>query len=273
LRRARVRSLALAWRAASAPALSQALVGNDAVLSPEKLASVLSQYNTQNFTFAPTPSGALAMTAPFGQVDETHYVEPGTGQVLVFDHTKGEWKGETEQKQVLAPEVEAYRKAIQSAARPYLAANYKEDKAALAVFGKDDGKIDVCISGRNSKLSSFWTGGLRSRFSLDVSTRGQVELTALIKINVHYYEDGNVQLHAERTEKARVEVKDPETTAKSVMAAIEKIEADYYNNLEELYVSMHNVTFKALRRFLPISGRTFNWDNVGVHSLAQEVSK
>jgi len=67
-------------------------------------------------------------------------------------------------------------------------------------------------------------------------------------------------------------MQDAATTAKNIVAAIDKFESEFHGNLEELYVNMHSTTFKAMRRFLPITGVPMNW-NPNVHSLANEVTK
>lgn len=93
-----------------------------------------------------------------------------------------------------------------------------------------------------------------------------------VKINVHYFEDGNVQLHSDIKKKVKVDVGSEEDTAKAVASAISKIEDEYQTELEEMYVSMHTTTFKAMRRFLPLSRQTMNW-NSAAHQLANEMGK
>jgi len=249
-----------------------ALVNDPAVLTDERLNSILREYNTQNMVHATAPDGSEVLVSAHGQVDDNLYLDPNTGKVLKFDHRKQTFTGETDQRQVLAPEVDAQRLALQASVKSYVDSSYRDGKAVCAVYGTDDGRITICISARNVKLSSFWTGGMRSFFQLDVSKAGQVDMTGNIKMNVHYFEDGNVQLHTDINKSLKVQVSDPASTAKSVAAAIDKIESEFHGNLEELYVNMHSNTFKAMRRFLPISGVPMNW-NASVHSLASEVTK
>ena len=69
------------------------------------------------------------------------------------------------------------------------------------------------------------------------------------------------------------QVGDEESTGKEIAKALNRIESDFQvqlliqreccdcsqlfgvtqNNMEEMYVNMHRTTFKAMRRFLPIS--------------------
>lgn len=250
----------------------KALIADSALLTDDKLRGIMQEYNLQHMIFATAPNNQEVLVSSHGQIAANQYLDPATGKVLTFDHLTQTFTGETEQKQVLSDAIDSYRSAIEGVVKTYTEANFKPKKFAFAVYGTDDGNIIVCISSKNARLSSFWAGGIRSKYRLSVSHKGQVELTGSIKVNVHYFEDGNVQLHTDFNKKAHVDISDPATTAKSVGAAIEKIETDFYNNLENLYVDMHSQTFKAMRRFLPISGQTMKWD-ASLHSLASEVTK
>jgi capping protein alpha len=248
------------------------LVADPSVLTEERLTAIMRQYNTKNFVSAIAPNGSEVLISKHGEVDAQHYLDPASGKVLKFDHRKQQFTAETDQKQVLSPEIDTFRNAIQTSVRQYLDNSYREGKACTAVYGSDDGQITICLSAKNIRLSSYWTGGMRTVYTLDVNKPGSVDLSGDIDINVHYFEDGNVQLHTQIAKTAKVQVSDPASTAKAVAQAIDKIESDFHNNLEELYVNMHSNTFKAMRRFLPISGVPMNW-NTSVHSLASEVTK
>lgn len=50
------------------------------------------------------------------------------------------------------------------------------------------------------------TGNSRARYALDVSSKGQVDLIANVKVNVHYFEDGNVQLNVDFKKTTKVQV-------------------------------------------------------------------
>eukprot|EP00310_Coccolithus_braarudii_P025387 CAMPEP_0183344130 /NCGR_PEP_ID=MMETSP0164_2-20130417/9885_1 /TAXON_ID=221442 /ORGANISM="Coccolithus pelagicus ssp braarudi, Strain PLY182g" /LENGTH=290 /DNA_ID=CAMNT_0025515087 /DNA_START=15 /DNA_END=887 /DNA_ORIENTATION=+ len=251
------------------------LVGSSAVLGDAELKGMLHTYNTQHFVSAKAPDGTTVVVSPFGEVDPETYLDAATGKVLKFDHLKSEFVSETEHKQVLADDIAAMRGAIDQAVGGYMKTMYKNSdraNAALAVYGTDDKKVTVVISAKNARLSSFWAGGWQSTYALDVSKKGEVEMKGTIKVNVHYFEDGNVQLHTSLAKEAKVEVSDPAGTAKSVALAIERIESEFQSSLEELYVDMHSNTFKAMRRFLPLNRQKMNW-TTSAHSLASEITK
>jgi len=110
-------------------------------------------------------------------------------------------------------------------------------------------------------------------FSLNVGKTGTTEMKGNVKINVHYFEDGNVQLNTHVDKAINVTVtSDEETTGKNVAAGIAQIESDFQTQLEEMYVNMHRTTFKSMRRFLPVSRQPMVW-NLAAHSIAGEVTE
>jgi len=235
-------------------------MGNDASLS-----KIMKDYNIDQMQPAKTPDGNMVVVSAYGQVADDEYLDPSTGKVLKFNHLKHVFSGETDKQQTLSPAIEGYRKAIETAMNEYNENQFKKGKCVVTVYGADDGKINICLSARNVHLSSFWTGGWRSIFTIDVSAKGKQDLKANTKVNVHYFEDGNVQLHSAIENTVSVDVSSEEATAKAIVEVVTKHESEYQSSLEEMYVDMHRVTFKAMRRFLPVTKQMMNW-NVYAHS-------
>jgi len=245
------------------------LVNDPSVLNDGTLNKILQDYNMEQLTVANDSEGNPVLVSPNGRVADDLFLDPNTGRVLKFDHRKRAFLEETDQKQVLNDDVEEYRKAIQTVMDEYAKNSFKEDKCHIAVYGVDSGDITVCVSAANVHLGNFWTGGWKAVYSLNI--KGSAELKGTVKINVHYFEDGNVQLHSSITKSAKIGKMSAAETAKEVGQAIATIETDFQSNLEEMYVNMHRTTFKSMRRFLPISRQPMNWQTAQ-HSLAQEVN-
>lgn len=92
-----------------------------------------------------------------------------------------------------------------------------------------------------------------------------------IKVIVHYYEDGNVQLNANFNTKAKITPgANQEATAKAVVEAIQKAEASYQQSLDSSYATMGDTTFKALRRALPITRTKVDWNKIKNYKLGGE---
>lgn len=245
------------------------LVADPDVLNDSAVHTIMKKYNEEQMQPAKGPDGNMVCVTTFGAVSDDEYLDPSTGKVLKFNHKKHEFTEETDKKGVLAGAVGAYRVAIEKAMAGYMENQYKDKPTnVVTVYGNDNGEITICLSARNVRLQSFWTGGWRSIFTINVSSKAAVELKGGTKINVHYFEDGNVQLHAAIEKTASVTVSDEDSTAKAVVAAVQKMESDYQNHMEEMYVDMHRTTFKAMRRFLPITKQPMNW-NTYAHAIVQ----
>jgi len=249
------------------------LLNDNSTLNDTALTKILRGYNLEQLMSVSDPDGNPVLITAHNEVDSNHYYDPTTGRNFKFDHRKQKILEATDKKHSLDPELNKYRIATAKALDTYIESNYKSSKVVSGVFCSDKGKIHVCISAKNVNLGNFWTGGWRSVFGVSVSSTGQNEMKGSIKINVHYFEDGNVQLHTSLEKSANINIQsDPEATGAEIAKAINKIEAEFHNQLEEMYVNMHHKTFKSMRRFYPVTRQPMNW-TTSAHSLATEVTK
>jgi len=131
-----------------------------------------------------------------------------------------------------------------------------------AVFNTADGCV-VVISAAKFEPRNFWTGSWRSVWK--VSLKGaEVALAGSVHINVHFYEDGNVQLNANNDLETKAKGgSNAEAVATAVFKAIAAAELKYQGALEQAYGTMDTSTFKALRRQLPVTATKIDWDKIG----------
>lgn len=243
------------------------LVNDPTVLSDAAIRKIMKEYNHDQLQPAKTPDGHMLIASSYGFQGDDKYLDPSTGKVYKFDHRKHVFSADdSDAKSTLSESVNGYRTAIERAIQEYIGAQYKAGKATVTVYGAEDGTITVCLSARNVHLPAFWSGGWRSIFSFNCKQKGQCDSKCNTKVSVHYFEDGNVQLHAAIEKNVKINVSDEASTASALVKTIQKMETDYQAALEEMYVDMHDTTFKAMRRFLPISKMPMTW-NVNAHSV------
>jgi len=248
------------------------LIGDGEVLNDEHLNKFLKDYNVEHLVSGPDPDGVPCIVSAHGQVADDLFLDPSSGRVMRFDHKNRRFTEVTDKKQVLDEKVNGFRVAIEKEVKSYVEGSYKSGKAVFAVYGADSGVITVCISAANVHLGNFWTGGWRAVYQLSVSSQGAVDVKSDIKINVHYFEDGNVQLHTKYPAKISVQVADEKKTAAALIKAIKQLETDFQANLEQMYIEMHKDTFKQMRRFYPINKQPMNW-NIAAHKMQGELSQ
>lgn len=174
---------------------------------------------------------------------------------------------------------EEYRTALSGKLKEYLSAYYEDGSSPNSVaqgtgsvFVSPQGQIAIVISYKNLNTNNYWTGGWQSEWTLSVGKMEKnVKIEGRIRLNVHYFEDGNVQLNSTFNEQAEVEVSDPSSTAECVISKITELETAFQKKLDGFYVQMHDSTFKNMRRFLPKTGKKMDW-RARVHSLVNEAA-
>jgi len=80
-------------------------------------------------------------------------------------------------------------------------------------------------------------------------------LSGTIKINNHYFEQGNIHYALDRTF-ANIPIEQADGV--NIVGAISKTESQYQRWIEEMHESMGD-TLKAMRRTLPVTGSKFDW--------------
>lgn len=251
------------------------LVDDKSVLTDEQLVAFLKDYHHEQMSFAPEPQNAnqSAMVCQQSLQADGRYFNPVTNQLLTFDFRQQKFTAAADSKSSLPDNLERLRAAVQTALDSYANNNYKSGKVCAIAFVSEAGKVTVNISGKNVNLGSFWTGGWRSSYSVDAGNAGPAALTGTIKVNVHYFEDGNVQMHSNADKKANLQISGKEQeTASAIVGAISKFETEYHANLEEMYVKMQTGTFKQMRKFYGAQKQPMNW-NLNAHAMASEMGK
>mmetsp|Transcript_28741 Transcript_28741/g.55876 ORF Transcript_28741/g.55876 Transcript_28741/m.55876 type:complete len:371 (-) Transcript_28741:89-1201(-) len=252
------------------------LVDDSTILDEKNLNMIMKKHNEDSFVIAEA-DGQMAIFCAHGDLGDGKYFDPVNKRVLKADYQKMTFSVTSDP----CPETkyESYRVAIMDAAKKYLDSSYNRKSAprttkkhVVAVYASDSGEINICISAINEKIrASFWSGGWNSQFTVNVASKGDSKLAALVKARVHCFEDGNVQLVSKLDKKdASVTIGEPDATAKAVIAAIEKIENQYQGSMEEMYITLAQSAFKKMRRILPMNQKKMDW-RMAAHNVASQM--
>lgn len=133
--------------------------------------------------------------------------------------------------------------------------------------------LTVHIVGNKYNLRNFWSGRWRSTYTIDPKSFAIVQ--AAIYVDSHYFENGNVQLHAENHDVPSVDTPgtEPASVAEALVAVIEKHEQAYQSTLFTATDSLREQAFKALRRTLPITRQKIDWDKAVSYKLGAELAQ
>lgn len=138
---------------------------------------------------------------------------------------------------------------------------------------KSPSYLTIHIVGNKYNLRNFWSARWRSTYVVDLSSHAFVK--ASIRVNAHYFENGNVQLNAENCELPEFEAQsnEPDSIAKALASTIEKHEQGYQQSLFHTTDSLRERSFKALRRTLPITRQKIDWDKAVSYKLGAELAQ
>eukprot|EP01110_Echinostelium_bisporum_P004797 TRINITY_DN21887_c0_g1_i1.p1 TRINITY_DN21887_c0_g1~~TRINITY_DN21887_c0_g1_i1.p1 ORF type:complete len:286 (-),score=135.62 TRINITY_DN21887_c0_g1_i1:246-1103(-) len=253
----------------------RALLPNEQLLN-NVAADTFREYNTEQMIHVNSPGNKhIVLISKHGEAGDGEYLDPRGNQVITFDHIKQEVTGHRAISGELDADVEPFRAALDDEAVKYVNEHYPH--GAVTVYGKKHGgqyKVTVCISAQKFNPNSFWNGRWRSVWQITFSANGgQATLDGTIKVNVHYYEDGNVQLNTNTEKHLQSAAGDPVATASAAMKAIIKAEQAFHSSLDTSYSSMSDTTYKALRRALPITRNKIDWNKIRTYKIGSEVSK
>jgi len=244
----------------------RALLPNESMIN-ESAPRTFREYNTEQMLQVDSPGNShKVLITKYGEVADGEYLDPKGNQVILFDHIKQEVTGKRGANgDELDSSVESLRAAFEKAAFDYVQQHYPHGTAT--VYGKD-GKIIVCISSARFNPSNYWNGRWRS-----VWTFGNGELVGHFKIVVHYYEEGNVQLSTDTTQKTSItESGAADKVAEAAVKAITKVEQSFQQSLDTSYTTMGDTTFKALRRALPITRSRIDWTKIRNYKVGSDLS-
>src|SRR3989338_156885 len=166
------------------------LLSDDSVLN-ELAPTTFREFNTDQMLSVQSPGHShMVLISKEGEVGAGEYLDPKGKQVVQFDHIRQEVTGARAVGGELDQSMEATRVAFEGAMSQYTTDHYKD--GTCTVYAKDKG-IQVCISAARFNPKNFWNGRWRSQWACKNNGKDWA-LTGKIRTNVHFYEDGNVQL-------------------------------------------------------------------------------
>jgi len=160
------------------------------------------------------------------------------GEVVQVDHVtqKATPAGEGAPHYEAGPHAST-RVAVLAAMEEYCASQFTPGAAECNVHESKDGKdVIAVISGIKSNLRNYWTGKWRSEWHFDVKAK---MATGKVRIVVHYFEDGNVQMEQTKdVGKAPLLPKgaDDKAFADACREFVDKNEGMIQDTLEEMFI-------------------------------------
>jgi len=227
-----------------------------------QLGPAFEKYNEEQFTTVKLPgSSQHVIVSSHNSLRGGRYFDVESSSSFAFDHATQ--KASSVQSYVLESSQADLVKSILKSLGIHVKEHFPN--ASYGVYPiEDDSKIAILVVANKYSPNNFWNGRWRSLYIYSPSSSS---LTGSMKVDVHYYEDGNVRLLATKPVSAAVS----SSSASSILREITVAEKKYQEEVNKGFNNLSEGAFKGLRRQLPITRQKIEWDKIAGYRLGQDI--
>ncbi|KAI0449899.1 2-oxoisovalerate dehydrogenase beta subunit [Xylaria acuta] len=227
-----------------------------------ELGPAFEKYNEEQFATAKLPgSSQQVVISSHNSLGDGRYFDVESSSSFAFDHATQK-ASDVQSYAVEGAQADLVKSALKSLST-YVQEHYPN--ASYGVYPtENDTKVAIIIVANKYSPNNYWNGRWRSLYIYDPAS-GSLE--GSIKVDVHYYEDGNVRLLTNKPVTSSVSSDTGAGICKEVAAGEKK----YQEELNKGFTSLSEGAFKSLRRQLPVTRQKIEWDRVASYRVGQDI--
>ncbi|KAF2181104.1 F-actin-capping protein-like protein subunit alpha-1 [Zopfia rhizophila CBS 207.26] len=240
----------------------KSILGDDSSVQGD-LTPAFEKYNEEQFATVKLPGGSgEVLISEYNNLGDGRYYDVESQSSFAFDHATQKSSGV--QSYVLESSHSDLVKSLVKSLSIHTSEHYP--KSSLGVYPtEDDSQLAIITVANKYSPSNYWNGRWRSQYIFSPSSGS---LTGTIKVDVHYYEDGNVRLLTNKAINVSVGAG---AGASEIVRQIANAEKRYQEDLNKAFGSLSEGAFKSLRRQLPITRQKIEWEKISGYRLGQDI--
>ncbi|KAI3382301.1 hypothetical protein SNEBB_011395 [Seison nebaliae] len=260
---------------------------NDDTIAQEAAEKSFPTFNKNRFTHCLLPNEKKpCLITTFNELSPGLFFCPRSRKKFEYNHANGtvsklsdaelaEIIGGDDEK--MNNEVEEWRNALEEQFFKYVSDRF--GNGAMSVFGSYDINptlftLCICIESNRISSKNFWGGTWKSEWRAQFAPdNSQCTIDGVMKVQIHYYEEGNVQLLSHKKCSEEINFKNMEEFVKKFHKLVLQCENDYEDALNANYLKMSETTFRSLRRQLPVTKTKISWANLISYRVGGEILK
>eukprot|EP01060_Flectonema_neradi_P027711 TRINITY_DN3731_c0_g1_i1.p1 TRINITY_DN3731_c0_g1~~TRINITY_DN3731_c0_g1_i1.p1 ORF type:complete len:294 (+),score=66.71 TRINITY_DN3731_c0_g1_i1:56-883(+) len=230
------------------------------------LPDAVRSYSKKEFVPCESPYGNMVPLSSYSEGEPGIFLDPFESKWFkVTDYVKMRSE-EAEGKPV---EITPFQTQVQEKVTAYINDHYRSGTGC--VFSVPEGLV-IVVNSEKSNPGSCWSGRWKSYLMITNITATDCSTNGLIENDVHYYEDGNIQMDTSKELAKDFTASDSAALAKKVVTYLDDAEREFHMKIDEVCQTLADKSLKSLRRRLPVSKQLFNFSS-GAHKLAMEFAK
>ncbi|MCJ1364446.1 F-actin-capping protein subunit alpha [Acarospora aff. strigata] len=243
--------------------------------------SVFQKYNEEQLTTVKlSGSNQQVIVSSYNALGDGRYYDVESQSSFAFDHATQ--KASDVQTHTLDSQHSDLIKSLLKSLATHAREHYPS--STYGVYPTDsDSAIAILLVANKYSPNNFWNGRYRSLYTFHPASTSSstsstnAPLTGSIKLDVHYYEDGNVRLITTKPLSLSLpsSASSSSTTSSSlsseIIRAIATAEKKYQEEVNRAFASLSEGAFKGLRRSLPVTRQKVEWEKIGGYRLGQDI--